>query len=70
MKKKLSSRKFWVAIGGFITALLVAFAVPQGTIQQISAIISSFGCLIAYILGEAYADGKHNDEIDQEDEEE
>ena len=65
MKKKLTSRKFWVAVIGFITAILVAFSVPEGSIQQISAIISSFGVLVAYILGEAYTDGQHTDEGDE-----
>ena len=65
MKKKLTSRKFWVAVMGFITAILVAFSVPQGSIEQISAIISSFGVLVVYILGEAYADGNGHSDTDE-----
>ena len=53
---KLSSRKFWVCVIGFITALLVAFNVGENTISQIAAIISAFGTLIIYILSEGGVD--------------
>ena len=41
-KRKLTSRKFWVALIGFITALLVAFNVDSGSVEQITSIIMSF----------------------------
>ena len=55
--RKLTSRKFWLALTGFIGALLVAFKVDNGSIEQVSSIIMSFGSLIAYILAEGFADG-------------
>lgn len=55
--RKLTSRKFWVALVGFITALLLAFNVDAGSIEQVASIIMSFGSLIAYILAEGWADG-------------
>ena len=54
--RKLTSRKFWVALVGFITALLVAFNVDAGSIEQITSIIMSFASLIAYILAEGVVD--------------
>lgn len=57
IKKKLSSRKLWVSIIGFVTAILVAFNVPDGSVSQISAIISAFGSLVAYVFAEGFADG-------------
>lgn len=57
IKKKLSSRKLWMSVIGFVSALLVACNVPDGSISQVSAIISAFGALIAYIVAEGYADG-------------
>ena len=54
--RKLTSRKFWVALVGFITALLVAFNVDAGSIEQITSIIMSFASLIAYILAEGFVD--------------
>ena len=55
-KRKLTSRKFWVALVGFITALLVAFNVDSGSVDQITSIIMSFASLIAYILSEGFVD--------------
>ena len=60
--RKLTSRKFWVAVVAFITALLVAFNVDAGSIERISSIIMSFGALIAYILAEGFADGNNKKE--------
>ncbi len=55
-KQKLTSRKFWVAFTGFITALLVAFKVPDLTIEQVVALITAASTLIAYIIGEGMVD--------------
>ena len=60
--KKLTSRKFWVALVGFITALLVAFKVDSGSVEQMTAIVMSFGSLIAYIFAEGWADGSNKEE--------
>lgn len=54
--KKISSRKFWVCVVGFISALLIAFHVGENTISQITAIISAFGTLVIYILSESAVD--------------
>ena len=66
MKKKLTSRKLWLAIIGFVTALLVAFGVDDIKIEQICALIGALGSLCAYILAEGYADAKStkNDDTD------
>lgn len=58
IKRKLSSRKLWVSIIGFITALLVTCNVPEGSVSQICSIISAFGSLVAYVVAEGYADGR------------
>jgi len=55
-KQKLTSRKFWVAITGFITTLLIAFGINELTIEQVIAIISAGATLIAYIIGEGIVD--------------
>ena len=57
-KRKLSSRKFWVAVVGFVSALLVALNYSDMTVEQVSAVITAGGVLVAYILGESYIDGK------------
>lgn len=54
--KKLTSRKFWMAIVSLITAVLVAFNVPDMTIEQVTTIIMGFATVIAYIIGEGLVD--------------
>ena len=58
--RKLTSRKFWMALVGFVTALLLAFNVDAGSVEHVTSIIMSFGSLIAYILAEGWADGGGN----------
>lgn len=55
-KQKLTSRKFWMAIIGFITAIMTAFNVSNITIEQVVAMISATSVLIAYIIGEGLVD--------------
>lgn len=59
--RKLTSRKFWVALVAFITALLVAFNVDAGSVEQVTAIVMSFGSLIAYIFAEGWADASNKE---------
>lgn len=55
-KQKLTSRKFWVAVIGFVTPLLLAFGKSESDVTQISSIIMAGGTLIAYIIGEGFID--------------
>ena len=59
--RKFTSRKFWVALIGFVTALLVAFKVDAGSIEQITSIIMSFASLIAYVLAEGFVDASNKE---------
>lgn len=64
-KRKLSSRKFWMAIAGFVSSVLIAFGVSESTITQVVAVISAAGVVIAYMIAEAKIDaegGGRNDE--------
>ena len=54
--RKLTSRKFWMALAEFVTMLLVAFHVAETEAQQVAAIILAGGAVIAYIVGEGLAD--------------
>ena len=54
--KKLTSRKFWAAIAGFVTPLILASGGSAELAAQITAMIMSGATLIAYILGEGLAD--------------
>ncbi|MEK4732779.1 hypothetical protein [Paenibacillus sp. FSL L8-0641] len=60
-KCKLSSRKFWALLAALLTSLLTAFGANNDTVIQVTGVIGAFGALIAYILAEAYVDGKSTD---------
>lgn len=60
-KSKLSSRKFWLALVGFVSALLFAFNVADGDIEKVTSVIMAFATLISYILTEGYIDGKREE---------
>lgn len=55
-KQKLTSRKFWAAVVTFATTVLVAFGVPDITIEQVTAVITAGAAMIAYIIGEGLVD--------------
>lgn len=55
-KQKLTSRKFWAAVIGFVTAVMVACGASDLSIEQAAAIITAAGTLIAYIIGEGMVD--------------
>ena len=57
-KQKLTSRKFWAAVVTFITSILVAFGVPDLTIEQVIAVITAASAMIAYIIGEGLVDAR------------
>lgn len=54
--RKLTSRKFWLAIIGFVTPLLLAFGVAENTTAQVAALIMAGADVIGYILAEGLAD--------------
>lgn len=60
-KQKLTSRKLWVALVGFVTALLVTFKLEEADIAQVAAVIMAFGTLISYILAEGWIDAKREE---------
>ena len=55
-KRKLTSRKFWLAVIGLVSGLLMAFKVDRNTIETISGVIMSAAIVIAYIIGEGMTD--------------
>lgn len=65
-KQKLTSRKFWAALIGFVTTILVALNCTELEVEQTAAILSASGTLIAYILAEGYVDAKRIEEEKKE----
>ena len=62
-KSKLTSRKFWMAIIGLVTGIMLAFKVDAQTVETVSGVIMAGASVIAYIIGEGLIDaaGAAND---------
>ena len=56
--RKLTSRKFWLAVVALVTGLLAAFNVDAGTIEKVSGIIMSGASVVAYIIAEGLVDAE------------
>lgn len=54
--RKLTSRKLWLAVIGFVTPLLLAFGVTENDTAQITAIIMAGADVLGYLLAEGLAD--------------
>jgi uncharacterized membrane protein len=68
-KQKLTSRKLWAAIAGFVVAVLAFFAVDEETIVRVTALITAGSTMIAYIIGEGLVDVAREEPIPPVDEE-
>lgn len=60
-KRKLTSRKFWAAVIGFVVPLCIAFGVSESEAAQVASIIMAGANLIAYIIGEGLVDAANAD---------
>lgn len=58
-KTKLCSRKFWMAIIGFVTGLLTYLGVGVEQAEQIGSLILMGASVLAYVIGEGLADAAH-----------
>lgn len=65
-KRKLTSRKLWFAVIGFVTNILVFCGVPESEIVQITAIIMAGATVIGYIVGEGLADAAHVSDVSED----
>ncbi len=55
-KRKLTSRKFWVAVAGFAAGLIVIFGGSQDTADKVSGSIMSGAAVVGYIVAEGLTD--------------
>ena len=62
-KRKLTSRKFWAAVIGFITPIMIAAGAGENEITQVVAIVMGGSTLIAYIIGEGLVDSASTDQV-------
>lgn len=69
LKRKLTSRKLWMAIAGFVGGLVLAFNFSAEVAETVTGCIMSGASVIAYIVGEGLTDAaamsKNEDTKDQ-----
>lgn len=59
--RKLSSRKFWAALGAFAVALCALLGVDELTVEKLAAVIGAFLVLWGYIFTEGKLDSQSMD---------
>ena len=55
-KRKLTSRKLWLAIADFVGMLIIAFGYAESTATQITSIIMAGAGVLGYLIAEGLAD--------------
>lgn len=63
-KAKLTSRKLWTAVIGFITPLLLAFGISDNIVAEVTSIVMAGATAIAYIIGEGIVDSNRQSDIE------
>ena len=56
-KRKLTSRKFWMAVVTLVTGIMIATGHSAEEAEQIGGCIMAGAAVIAYCVGEGLADG-------------
>ena len=54
--RKLTSRKLWMAVAGFVAGLLVALGQSAATAETVSGLIVSGASVLGYLLAEGLTD--------------
>lgn len=65
-KNKLTSRKFWMAVCGLVSGIMVALKLDEQTVTQITGIIMAAASVVAYIIGEGLIDAAGAKTADEE----
>lgn len=60
-KRKLTSRKLWMAVASFVSMMIVATGGAENTATQVAALIMAGASVVAYIIGEGLTDSANVD---------
>ena len=59
IKRKLTSRKFWLSVASFVSMLLIAMGHAENEATQVASLIMAGATVIGDALAEGLADGLH-----------
>ena len=59
--RKLTSRKLWVAVAGFVSGLIVALDGNAETAETVGGLILQGASVLGYLLAEGLADAGHTE---------
>lgn len=60
-KRKLTSRKFWMAVASFVSMMIMATGGTKGAAEQATALIMAGASVVAYIIAEGLTDAANTD---------
>ena len=63
-KRKLSSRKLWLAVAAFVSGLIIALGGAESTAVKVSGCILQGAAVIGYLLAEGLTDSAAVDKRD------
>ena len=56
LRRKLTSRKFWLAVAGLVTRVMMFRGSTQNEMTQVAAIIMGTGSIVTFVFGESLID--------------
>lgn len=65
--RKLSSRKLWVAVAGFVSGLILAFGGGEDVATTVSGCILQGAAVLGYLLAEGQADAARVESVEIKD---
>ena len=61
--RKLSSRKLWIAIAGFVSGLIMVFGGTETMASTVSGVILQGAAVLGYLVAEGLADSAHTSDV-------
>ena len=61
--RKLSSRKLWIAIAGFVSGLIMVFGGTETMASTISGVILQGAAVLGYLIAEGLSDSAHTSDV-------
>ena len=61
--RKLSSRKLWIAIAGFVSGLIIVFGGTETMASTVSGVILQGAAVLGYLIAEGLADSAHTSDV-------